>query len=326
MEEKEYKYRLEKYSGPGSRHECPRCHDKKSFVYYIDEEGVLVDKTVGRCNHESSCGYHYKPSDYFHDNCIDTKDRPVRVVTPQNRKIFNNIAMQPSYIQASVLVKSLGDNSTFVDFLKKLIKNDETVKMLCKAYQLGCTYMREVIFWQIDYRMRVRSGKIMAYDIATGKRDKSGKGINWIHKRWEGRKGIPKPFNLKQCLFGEHLLALFPAKPVAVVESEKTAILGFAAYPEYVWVATGGKSQTSVNKMAILRGRNVILFPDVDGYEQWKVMAESLTFCNVVVSDVLEKMATDEDREAKIDIGDIIIRQFREGGFSQNSSMTTLLP
>lgn len=326
MKGKEYKYRLEKYSGPSSRHECPNCHDKKSFVFYVDDNGVPVDETVGKCNHESSCGYHYKPSDYLRDNCIDIEDRPVRIVTPMNKKVHYNSALSPTYIHPHLLVSSLGKNSTFVDFLRGLIKDEDRVDLVSKAYQLGNTYRREVIFWQIDYRMKIRTGKIMAYDLKTGKRDKTGKGINWIHKRWEGKKGMPKDFNLKQCLFGEHLLALFPASPVAVVESEKTAILGYAAFPDYVWVATGGKSQTSVNKMSILRGRNVILFPDVDGYEEWKKMSERLTFCNVMISDVLERLATEEDRAAKIDIGDIIIRQFRNGGFHQNNSTTTFFP
>jgi hypothetical protein len=31
-------------------------------------------------------------------------------------------------------------------------------------------------------------------------------------------------FELKQCYFGEHLLEKYPEKPVAVVESEKTAV------------------------------------------------------------------------------------------------------
>ena len=47
-----YKYHLEKYHGVGSRHECPQCHDKHSFAYYVDDNGNIIDKTVGRCNHE----------------------------------------------------------------------------------------------------------------------------------------------------------------------------------------------------------------------------------------------------------------------------------
>ena len=40
-----------------SRHTCPNCGDKRSFTYYVDESGTPLHPSVGRCNHESSCGY-----------------------------------------------------------------------------------------------------------------------------------------------------------------------------------------------------------------------------------------------------------------------------
>ncbi len=42
---------------------------------------------------------------------------------------------------------------------------------------------------------------------------------NWIHTIH-----YKKGFNLTQCLFGEHLLAEDLTSPVAIVESEKTAV------------------------------------------------------------------------------------------------------
>lgn len=312
MDDKEFKFRLEKYSGRASRHECPKCHDKHSFVYYVDNEGVPIDESVGRCNHESNCGYHYKPREYYRDNSIEIKERPIFHFEKSKTKHRSISIAPPTFVSYKVLVNSLGTQSTFVDFLNRTIKDKQKVDLLCKAYQLGCNYKRNVIFWQIDYRMHIRTGKIMAYDLVTGKRDKTGKGINWVHAAWKGKKGIPDNFNLKQCLFGEHLLRLFPEAPVAVVESEKTAILAYSLFPEYVWVATGGKSQIALNKLSILKGRKVILFPDVDGYQEWVKLADQLKYCNVIVSDILETMASQKDREAKIDIGDIIIRYYQE--------------
>ncbi|WP_315087302.1 PG0870-related protein [Bacteroides heparinolyticus] len=61
-------YQLEKYHGVSSRHQCPKCGDKHSFAYYIGDDGSILNKAVGRCNHESSCGYHYTPKQYFIDN------------------------------------------------------------------------------------------------------------------------------------------------------------------------------------------------------------------------------------------------------------------
>ena len=52
------------------------------------------------------------------------------------------------------------------------------------------------------------------------------------------------------------------------------------------------------------------MFPDVDGYEYWKNKAKDVEVigCKVVVSDLLENNATDEDRANKIDLADWLVR------------------
>ena len=69
----------------------------------------------------------------------------------------------------------------------------------------------------------MRAGKIMGYDAVTGHRIKEPfNQVNWVHSV----RKVPD-FHMQQCLFGEHLLsdtsAAMSAKPVAIVESEKTA-------------------------------------------------------------------------------------------------------
>ena len=61
-------YSLQTYKGVATRHACPNCGDKRSFAYYVDEENTPLHPSVGRCNHESSCGYHYTPKQYFQDH------------------------------------------------------------------------------------------------------------------------------------------------------------------------------------------------------------------------------------------------------------------
>ena len=44
-------YSLQKYKGTATRHTCPKCGDRHSFVYYVDENNVPLHPSVGRCNH-----------------------------------------------------------------------------------------------------------------------------------------------------------------------------------------------------------------------------------------------------------------------------------
>ena len=96
------------------------------------------------------------------------------------------------------------------------------------------------------------------------------------------------------------------------MESEKSAVIGSAIFPGYVWLATGGKSQLREEKLRVLTGRTVLLFPDADAYAEWKERADDMTFCKVMVSDLIEKNATPEQKAAHIDIADWIIFQIRE--------------
>ena len=112
---------------------------------------------------------------------------------------------------------------------------------------------------------------------------------------------------MTQVLFGEHLLDQYPDSIVCLVEAEKSAVICAGLMPEYVWVATGGKTQLG-ERLDVLRGRTVIAFPDVDAYDEWKEYFQGRMDLNVTVSDMLEENATVEDREAQIDIADLLLR------------------
>lgn len=96
--------------------------------------------------------------------------------------------------------------------------------------------------------------------------------------------------------FGEHLLSVYPDKVAVLVESEKSAVIGSALFPDYVWLAAGGKSQLREEKLRVLSGRTLLLFPDADAYAEWKERADGMTFCKVMVSDLIEKNATPEQK------------------------------
>ena len=95
-----------------------------------------------------------------------------------------------------------------------------------------------------------------------------------------------------------------------LVESEKTCLIASHFMPDFLWLATGGKNGCfNEDALQVLRGREVILMPDLGATEKWQVKSDMLNpICHsVMVSDVLEKTATDEQRMAGLDIADFLL-------------------
>jgi hypothetical protein len=185
----------------------------------------------------------------------------------------------------------------------------ERVEKAFMDYFIGTCgqWQGDTIFWQIDKDAKIRTGKVMLYDPATGHRVKEPfSHISWAHKLLE-----LEDYNLRQCFFGEHLLCIGKPKVVAMVESEKTAVIASIFMPEYTWLAAGSLNGLNEEKCRVLRGtKRVILFPDVRGYDAWKAKSKTLGLGLVQVSDMLEKNASPEEREAGIDIADYLIEQY----------------
>lgn len=267
-------YSLQKYKGTATRHTCPKCGDRHSFVYYVDENNVPLHPSVGRCNHESGCGYHYTPKEYFqeHPEHRTTNDFSFDRQRAEQKKVKQQ--SKPTaigYIPPHYVEKSQSERSNFFRFLFTLLtsyygdKAKEVLKRLLEEYRLGATRDGSVIFWQIDRTGKVRTGKVMQYNPEDGHRIKGGQtsAVNWIHSILKKQRVLAEDWQLSQCLFGEHLLKTHPDKVVVLVESEKSAVIGSAIFPDYVWLATGGKSQMREEKLRVLSGRTVLLFPDV---------------------------------------------------------------
>ncbi|HET6558348.1 MAG TPA: DUF6371 domain-containing protein [Prolixibacteraceae bacterium] len=200
--------------------------------------------------------------------------------------------------------------NNFVSYLISLFGNEITSQLIGK-YFIGTSHLWEgaTVFWEIDTLGRVRTGKIMLYNPLTGKRVKEPYShVNWVHKV------IKQPeFELKQCLFGEHLLNE-KAKPIAIVESEKTAVIASVYLPQFIWLAVGGLEGLTAEKCQVLSGRKVVLFPDLNGYEKWSKKADELSYmAKFTVSDLLEREANDVERHQGLDLADYLIRyDYRE--------------
>lgn len=306
---------LQPYKGNASRFSCPACETKHSFTLYLDgNTNEPINAKVGKCNRESKCGYHYTPKQFFIDNplsFVETWHATSKI--PMTTK---QIILTPPQgtIPFSYVDRSSSYQSNFIRFLCEFM-TIEQMKWIGENYALGATKNKEVIFWQIDITGKVRTGKIMQYNSTTGRRIKHESGaIDWVHNKMKKAGTLPKNYNLQQCFFGEHLLQIYPEKPVAIVESEKSAIIASVVIPDSVWIAAGQLNGLSIEKAKVLKGRKVTLFPDLGGFEKWTVKATEIkqsVKCEIKVSTILEDIATETQRSEGLDIADYIIEELR---------------
>ena len=79
-------------------------------------------------------------------------------------------------------------------------------------------------------------------------------------------------------------------KQVAIVESEKTALIMSIEFPKYTWMSTGSLNGFKYEYLAPLKGTVIIAFPDKGGYNKWKETSELLNEkgFNIEVSKLLE--------------------------------------
>ena len=101
--------------------------------------------------------------------------------------------------------------------------------------------------------------------------------------------------------------------PIAIVESEKSAIILSELFPDYIWLASGGKTMLNASLFAPLGDRRIILFPDTDEtgetFRIWQSIAQEATKLyksRIHVSNLLELKATPAQKSAKIDIVDFL--------------------
>lgn len=294
-----YRYKLERYSGINSRYTCPNCNHKHSFVRYIDENGRYIASHVGRCNREIKCGYHLRPREYLNSNDIEYNNH---IIT--NTK-HNNI----SYIPNGFLYNSLRkyEYNNFVKFLEQSFGGQKTNELIEK-YFIGTSakFNYSTVFWQIDESLKIRTGKIIKYN-ENGNRVKDK--ISYVHSVL----GI-RNFELKQCLFGLHLLRYDRErfKKICIVESEKTAIICSIFYPEYHWLASGGLNNLSYEKIKELQASRIVFIPDLGCFQIWrkkiKEIFEQLPLATYIDIINISSYATSNDIAQGYDIADLLLK------------------
>ena len=316
----DYRFRLQPYKGISTRYTCPECKQKRCFSRYIDTEGkIQFPSYVGRCDHEQRCGYHYTPGDYFKDNpSVQEK------LSEERMSIFiPRVVERPkpiSYIPSEIVEASMQhyEANNLFRFLSPKFGREQTMELM-KRYHVGTSkhWHGATVFWQTDCKDEVRTGKIILYNPQTGKRVKQP----FCHVTWVHSALHLQDFNLHQCFFGEHLLVSDKSRPVALVESEKTALVCSVHLPQFTWIASGGKNGCFNDEcLSVLFGRIVTLFPDLGATDYWrsKIPIMKQLGIDARLYDYLERCATDEQRQQGLDIADFLLDiETEEGKFEQ---------
>ena len=261
-----------------------------SFIYMCRQHGIDTNRF------------------YIKDD-VDCAQPIATVVNHQQRRV-TPVAVQREYVDRS-LDRNL--RSDFVSFLKLMVADVDKIVDIVNAYQLGVTKDAHIIYWYIDKEGIARMGKVMAYK-PDGHRDKFYTPLS-IPKELSKRGELSADYAIKQTLFGEHLLNLSTCegKTIGIVESEKSAVICSLCLPDLLWMATGSKGNLQVERLSAIKERNSILFPDTDkdggAYRQWMNRSKELNAngWHLQVNDYLERVATIEQRLAKIDIADLLI-------------------
>jgi hypothetical protein len=335
---KTYKFKLDKSS---KKYLCPSpgC-GKKTFVRFVDSvTGELQPEQYGRCDREDSCGYYLYPKSEWFDSANLSNSLAIRRETqPQkeNRQLV---------IPWEALKTTLGGYSecTFFNYLSNRGVPDNLLEEIISMYLLGTIqsgYLRgaltipfvnendQVAFVQVK-QFEEQNKTIKTSALHSLLKDKPGN--QWIEEYEQNDKRVT-------CFFGAHLLKKYPRNPIALVEAPKTAIYGTCYYGipkgdnDLLWLAVYNKSSLTEDKFKVLKGRKVVVFPDLSAnggtYNQWKnkveQFANKLPKTKVLVNDFLELYAPNELRQSGGDLADFLCQftwqEYQSGGKSVESA------
>ena len=338
-----YRYSLEKGS---KKYHCPVCN-KKTFVLYIDTEtGDQLPEQYGRCDRESKCSYHLNPYLDGYAKAIWEQEQGNRSELPNNwkpqrKKAIPQPTPEPVFFDFETFKQTLQperyEKNTFIQNLFYRVQFpfevDEVTRVI-QLYRLGTVangYMAGAnTFPFIDINGNVRAVQVKQFNEQN--HTTSTDFLHSIIEKHHARNNKPLPEWLEayikqdkriSCLFGEHLLSKYHSNPVALVEAPKTAVYGtlYFGLPEtpesLIWLAVYNKSSFSFEKLKVLQGRFVYVFPDLskDGntFKEWEAKAKEyesrLPGTRFIFSDLLEQLAPDRDKSEGKDLADYLIKQ-----------------
>lgn len=284
---------------------CPKC-GHKTFVCYVDANGNVLDESVGKCDRADNCNWHYRPRQYFADNKLIGEGVPQRrpsrpMFRPQPRPTF----IDPDMFKQSVTA-TISHRNNLVDYLKSVF-GVELVNYMVREYYIGTSKHfggAATVFYQVDRYGKIHRGKIMQYNATDGKRVKEPFPMfTTVHKLMKLGDNLPP-----MCLFGEHLLPDYPDMTVAIVESEKTAMIASGVFSDCITLACGGCGNLTAAMCEPLRGRDVVLLPDNGKFDEWSEKGKQMRhlFGRLRIAVIMEREALNIGD----DIGDLFLQRY----------------
>lgn len=218
------------------------------------------------------------------------------------------------------------------DFFRPWIEagkiTEEQMHRAAERYYLGKTKSGQTIFWMIDDMQDPLDARI---------------GDEWISMRLKKREDFLKFWRPRHCLFGLHLVdsgeiyqGVWPCDrsvyhgdrppdtsalrlpyqgasphdtPVAVVESEASAVVLSEIFPESIWMAYATIQHLTPALFAPLEGRTVTIYPRTDPtlsnylfFEDLAVLVRKDYDIDLTVDSTLEDHASPSQKERCIDI------------------------
>lgn len=303
---------------------CPRCsHTRKARNKRKKCLSINLDKQVWYCH---NCGWkgalgkddytsNYRPRSITKHLDVQHKDPKFWTLISDDVDISLNQIGQPLDALFHFLCQHWPKNIVRktmqlcrIGFHNLLVQPNPLVQ----GRYIPCT-----VYWQIDAQQRVRTGKLQRY-LPNGKRDPKETNSLWVHKIFKEQcsqsadpelKELANQWELRQCLYGEHLLKLDPNKErtVCLVEGQKNMLIGALWKPQHIWMAAGCADGLNAEKVSCLKDRHVIVFPDLDKHEKWTQQIPTLGLTHYEISDIVPKYAHPDDGP-KADIADVILR------------------
>ena len=181
-----------------------------------------------------------------------------------------------------------------------------------ERYFLGKTKNGQPIFWMIDDMLNPLDAHILP--------------DTWMSSLLKRREPILSCWRVQHCLFGLHLVShtdgadnADDTKPIAIVESEQSAVVLSELFPECLWMAYATIHHLSPDLLAPLVGRSATFYPRTDPtlstylfFEDYADLVRRNYDINVTVDTVLEDHATNDQKERCIDILDFILESLNK--------------